>query len=72
MRTNKPELTSEGPTQFSGPSGEEIAQRAYQLWEERGKPHGSPEEDWHRAAHQLRQSSGALDEVPAAPKETAE
>ena len=37
-----------------GPSREEIALRAYQLWEERGKPHGSPEEDWHLAEQQLR------------------
>jgi Protein of unknown function (DUF2934) len=22
---------------------------AYRLWEERGRPHGSPEEDWYRA-----------------------
>ena len=37
-----------------GPSHEEIARRAYQLWEERGKPHGSPEEDWHLAERQLQ------------------
>jgi monoterpene epsilon-lactone hydrolase len=36
------------------PSREEIAQRAYQLWEERGRPHGSDEEDWHRAERELR------------------
>jgi hypothetical protein len=35
-------------------SHEKIALRAYQLWEERGKPHGSPEEDWHLAEHQLQ------------------
>jgi hypothetical protein len=32
----------------------EIAARAYQLWEERGRPDGSPEEDWYRAAEELR------------------
>jgi hypothetical protein len=26
-----------------------IAQSAYHLWEERGRPEGSPEEDWHKA-----------------------
>jgi monoterpene epsilon-lactone hydrolase len=41
------------------PSREEIAQRAYQLWEERGRPHGSDEEDWHRAEHELRRRSAA-------------
>ena len=34
-------------------SEEEIAQRAYALWESRGKPIGSPEEDWHRATEEL-------------------
>jgi len=28
---------------------EEIAIRAYHLWQERGCPIGSPEEDWFRA-----------------------
>ena len=32
----------------------EIAARAYELWQERGSPEGSPEEDWFRAAQQLR------------------
>ncbi|HTB17350.1 MAG TPA: DUF2934 domain-containing protein [Bryobacteraceae bacterium] len=32
----------------------EIATLAHQLWEERGCPQGSPEEDWFRAAEQLR------------------
>jgi hypothetical protein len=34
-------------------SDEEIALRAYALWEERGRPFGSPEEDWHNARTQL-------------------
>jgi hypothetical protein len=34
-------------------SDEDIAVRAYFLWECRGKPLGSPEEDWHKAAEQL-------------------
>jgi hypothetical protein len=32
----------------------EIAALAHQLWEERGRPEGSPEEDWHRAVVRLR------------------
>jgi len=35
---------------------EEIAQRAYALWESRGKPIGSPEEDWQKATEELRGS----------------
>ena len=33
---------------------DEIAALAYQLWQARGCPEGSPEEDWFHAAEQLR------------------
>ena len=36
------------------PKVEEVAALAYQLWIERGSPHGSHEEDWYRAEEQLR------------------
>jgi hypothetical protein len=32
----------------------EIAALAHSLWQQRGCPEGSPEEDWYRAAEQLR------------------
>ena len=32
----------------------EIAALAHALWESRGSPEGSPEEDWFRAAQELR------------------
>jgi hypothetical protein len=32
----------------------DIAELAHTLWETRGCPEGSPEEDWFRAAQQLR------------------
>lgn len=32
----------------------DIAALAYQLWEDRGCPYGSPEEDWHHAVRELR------------------
>ena len=35
---------------------DEIARRAYALWESRGRPIGSPEEDWYRAMHELHAS----------------
>jgi hypothetical protein len=34
-------------------SDEEIARKAYALWEERGRPVGSAEEDWFRAKEEL-------------------
>jgi hypothetical protein len=33
---------------------DEIALLAYGYWEERGRPEGSPEEDWYRAETELR------------------
>lgn len=38
---------------------EEIARLAYQLWEERGCPVGSPELDWERAEKALRQQASS-------------
>ena len=32
---------------------DQIALRAYRLWEERGSPIGSPEEDWFRAEQEI-------------------
>jgi hypothetical protein len=32
----------------------DIAALAYQLWQARGRPDGSPDEDWFRAAAELR------------------
>jgi len=34
-------------------SHESIATLAYQLWEARGCPEGSPEQDWHQAQQML-------------------
>ena len=48
----KPATPATAPTPYVM-SDEEIARKAYALWESRGKPHGSPEEDWHRAKEQL-------------------
>ncbi len=36
------------------PSHEQVAQAAYALWEQEGRPHGKDVEHWHRALTQLR------------------
>ena len=36
------------------PTHEEISRRAEQLWNERGRPEGSPHIDWHHAEQQLK------------------
>ena len=35
------------------PKSKSIAELAYQLWEARGRPHGTAELDWHEAERQL-------------------
>jgi hypothetical protein len=35
------------------PTHEEIAERAYDFWAERGHQHGHADEDWHRAQQAL-------------------
>jgi hypothetical protein len=39
----------------------EIAARAHQIWVARGRPEGSAEEDWFRAAEELRSGVPAVD-----------
>jgi hypothetical protein len=38
----------------------EIAELAHSLWQARGCPQGSPEEDWFHAAHELRARASSL------------
>jgi hypothetical protein len=38
----------------------DIAALAHQLWQARGCPEGSAEEDWYNAAHQLRDRKESL------------
>ena len=38
----------------------DIAELAHALWQARGGPQGSPEEDWFRAVHELRTRIGGL------------
>jgi len=49
MSPNADEVTR----QTEGSPHEAIALRAYRLWESRGCPIGSPEEDWFRAEREI-------------------
>jgi hypothetical protein len=53
-------------------NGEAIRRKAYELWEMRGRPDGSPEVDW-LAAELLMQDGGAaeLTVAPSAPEREA-
>jgi len=52
--THPPGETVHASSGDESPSYEEISMRAYELWMERGRPHGSPDVDWHRAIEELR------------------
>ncbi len=45
------------------PQDSQIATRAYFLWEQRGRPQGSPEADWFRAQEELETSDAELEPV---------
>jgi len=38
----------------TAPTHDDIARRAYQLWQSRGGQHGSDADDWRRAEEELR------------------
>ena len=41
------------PPQAVVPNHEQVAGLAYRFWDERGRPEGSPDEDWFRAEKHL-------------------
>jgi hypothetical protein len=43
-----------------GDQHEEVALRAYRLWQQRGSPVGSPEEDWFRAEQEISSEQAEL------------
>jgi len=53
------EVPEEHPLVSDGPDIEVIKARAYELWRERGCPHGSSDEDWHRAEREIRAKNGS-------------
>jgi len=55
-----------------GPTHEEIAELAYQLWEERGRPIGSPEIDWALAEQTLAAGAQPGPPTGSAPRQRAE
>ncbi|WP_223643889.1 DUF2934 domain-containing protein [Corallococcus sp. EGB] len=50
----KPAVPVSAPTRSAAPTQEQIARRAYEIFQARGGTHGSPEQDWHQAERELR------------------
>jgi hypothetical protein len=46
-------MTNESPLQNGEPHRESIERLAYQLWEERGRPWGTPDLDWFAAEQEI-------------------
>lgn len=72
--TNNSDLVVEGKAEYNAckvekeightdPKHEELARLAYQGWQQRGRPIGTPEEDWFRAEEEIKQH---LNEAPTA------
>jgi hypothetical protein len=45
------------------PLRQEIELRAYQIWQERGSPSGTPETDWFKAEQKLAKPEAVLSNV---------
>lgn len=48
------------------PLSEQIAALAYALWQERGCPDGTPEEDWYRAQQEIQAKQESHSEIVTA------
>jgi Protein of unknown function (DUF2934) len=56
-KRRKPAVKKQTAVAPAAPSREEIARLAEKFWAERGRPEGSPEQDWLRAEQELRTAS---------------
>jgi Protein of unknown function (DUF2934) len=54
------ENLANGDSEFEAsedPTRSDIAALAYHLWEERGCPHGSPDDDWYEAERRFKDAA---------------
>jgi hypothetical protein len=58
---------------MQGVSHDKIELRAYELWEQEGRPHGRAEEFWHRASTELATNGNGVKKAKktASPKAKA-
>jgi hypothetical protein len=57
VKRRKPAAKKQTAPALAEPTREEIARLAEKFWMERGRPEGSPEQDWLRAEQELRAAS---------------
>jgi hypothetical protein len=61
-RTGRAHASEETP--MENPTKEQIIHRAYQLWEQAGKPEGRDQEFYHQAEKELKGAQAAPTETP--------
>ncbi len=44
---------------------ERISVRAYRIWEEKGRPHGSSDDHWHQAKREIEEEDRAAGRKPS-------
>lgn len=60
VKVAKPVVVSASPTPAASPAAalqatdEQVAQRAYDIWVEKGRPYGQEDENWAQALAELR------------------
>jgi hypothetical protein len=54
----------------AGPTHDEIAQRAREIWESRGCPEGTADSDWREAEEELRQGGSSREDLRRQRQET--
>lgn len=65
QETRRWSASTSQPLEQSTSLHSDIAVLAFQLWQDRGAPEGSPEKDWYEAERQL---TGQPDRLPTSPK----
>jgi hypothetical protein len=59
-------------SQQSNAKHEEVEKLAYQRWEERGGPFGSPDDDWYLAEQEITERSDPVSQLPSSTMEPLE
>jgi len=61
----EPQTVADFLAEFTPSEREEVARLAYSYWEQRGRQHGSPDEDWYRAEEEVRRRRAVSKQRPS-------
>ena len=60
MNSNQPSTTSSSISSSQGASADSVSRRAYEIWEQQGKPDGCDLEHWLKAEQELSGSKSGV------------